>query len=76
MSANAMKRLIRNNGVYIISYWVGRRGKSMVHTVAFKYRNGVYTVYNDNDQDTRALPFPSFSSIYGSGSFITGYYLY
>ena len=76
MSLNAMKKLIRNNGVYIISYWVGRPLRSMVHTVAFKYRNGVYTVYNDNDRDTRALPFPSLTSIYGNGSFIAGYYLY
>ena len=75
MNPNAMKKLIRNNGVYIISYWVGRPGLSMIHTVAFKYRNGAYTVYNENDYVTRAKTFYSLSRIYRGGTFMVGYYL-
>lgn len=75
MNPNAMKKLIRNNGVYIISYWVGRPGLSMIHTVAFKYRNGAYTVYNENDYVTGTKTFYSLSRIYRGGTFMVGYYL-
>ena len=76
MNSKAMKRLIRNNGIYIISYWVGKPFRSSIHTVAFKYRNGVYTVYNDNNDVTGTKPFYSLSGIYKGGGFIVGYYLY
>ena len=75
-SVNAMKKLIRNNGVYIITYWTGRAWRTAIHTVAFKYRNGLYTVYNDSNKWPNVAYYRSFPALYSGGSFIMGYYLY
>ena len=75
-SVNAMKKLIRNNGVYIITFWTGRAYRTSIHTVAFKYRNGIYTVYNDSNRNPKEKTRYSLSSIYSNGVFIMGYYLY
>ena len=75
-SVNAMKKLIRNNGVYIITFWTGRAYRTSIHTIAFKYRNGIYTVYNDSNRNPKEKTRYSLSSIYSNGVFIMGYYLY
>ena len=75
-SVNAMKKLIRNNGVYIITYWTKMKFPCTIHTVAFKYRNGVYTIYNDSGETSGEVYGFSLYSVYENGRFIMGYYLY
>ena len=72
---NAMKKLIKNNGIYIISFWNSKSVFGGIHTVAFRYKNGVYAVYNFNNDITHTVSKYSLSSIYSGGSFIVGYYL-
>ena len=63
------------NGIYIISFWNNQKITGGIHTVAFNYKNGLYTVYNDSDNNTKSKSYRSLTAIYSGGRFIVGYYL-
>ena len=73
-SESKMKNSIKN-GIYIISFWNNQKITGGIHTVAFNYKNGLYTVYNDSDNNTKSKSYRSLTAIYSGGRFIVGYYL-
>lgn len=67
---------VRNNGVYIISFWNTKTVFGGIHTVAATYYHNKFVVYNRYSNVSKLYYYGSIQSIYSKGRFIVGYYLF